>query len=91
MKIRKTVTIRGFVQGVGFRHYAAKTARRHGLTGWVTNLPDGSVQACFEGEEAEVQAAVDWCHEGPELANVEQVSEQAGEYSGEFDGFFIKQ
>jgi acylphosphatase len=91
MKIRTTVTIRGLVQGVGFRHYTAKNAKRHGLTGWVTNLPDGSVQACFEGEASEVQAVVDWCRTGPELASVDEVGEQTGEYTGEFGEFFIKQ
>lgn len=91
MKIRTTVIVRGRVQGVGFRHYTAKTARRHGLTGWVTNLADGSVEACFEGEEAEVEAVVEWCRSGPELALVEELQERSGTYTGEFGEFGIRQ
>ena len=90
MKIRTTVFVRGRVQGVGFRYYTAKTAKRHQLTGWVTNVPDGSVQACFEGEEEAVRAAVNWCRRGPEPAHVEEFTEQTGDYTGEFDDFGIR-
>ena len=87
MKIRVTVIVRGRVQGVGFRHYTAKTAARRQVTGWVMNLEDGSVQACFEGEEEEVRAMVQWCRRGPDLAQVEELIEQPGDYTGEFSGF----
>ena len=90
MKIRTTVIVRGRVQGVGFRHYTAKTAARRQLTGWVMNLPDGSVKACFEGEEQEVRGMVQWCRSGPDLARVDEVSEEPGVYSGEFAEFGIR-
>lgn len=90
MKTRKTVIARGRVQGVAFRHHTARSAARHGVTGWVMNLPDGSVKACFEGEEADVRAMVDWCRRGPDLAQVDQLVEEQGQYTGEFAGFSIR-
>lgn len=90
MKIRSTVTVRGRVQGVAFRYHTARTASLHHLTGWVRNLPDGSVQACFEGEAGDVQAMVQWCRSGPELARVDELIEQREEYTGEFSGFDIR-
>ena len=87
MNIRVKVMVRGRVQGVAFRHYATRAAQQLGVTGWVMNLADGSVQACFEGGEDDVRAMVDWCRKGPELARVEQVVVEAGEYTGEFSGF----
>jgi acylphosphatase len=78
------------VQGVGFRHYTTKTATRHQVTGWVMNLPDGSVKACFEGEQEAVKAMVEWCRSGPDLARVNEVVETPGDYTGEFPEFSIR-
>lgn len=91
MKIRATVTVRGRVQGVAFRHYTARTAQQHGVTGWVRNLSDGAVEACFEGEGRDVLAMVQWCRRGPELARVDELVEQQGEYTGEFTGFQVRE
>jgi len=91
MKIRATVTVRGRVQGVAFRYYTAEAAARHGVTGWVQNLPDGSVQGCFEGEEQDVRAQVEWCRRGPSQARVDEVLVEEGNYTGEFAGFSIRQ
>ncbi|MBU5638700.1 acylphosphatase [Geomonas sp. Red69] len=90
MKIRATLIVRGRVQGVAFRHHTARTAQQHGVTGWVRNLPDGSVEACLEGEEADVLAMVQWCRRGPELARVDELNEKLGEYTGEFTGFQVR-
>jgi len=87
MKIRSTVIVRGLVQGVAFRHHTTQAAAQHQVTGWVKNLSDGSVQACFEGEEEQVRAMVQWCRSGPELARVDELIEERGEYTGEFSGF----
>ena len=90
MKIRTTVIVRGLVQGVAFRHYTARMAEQQQVTGWVMNLGDGSVQACFEGEEVGVGAMVNWCRRGPDSARVDELVEQQGDYTGEFAGFSIR-
>mgnify|MGYP004571272619 CR=1 FL=1 len=53
---RLRVTFTGRVQGVGFRAFVSRAAIRLGLTGWVENLPDGSVAAEFQGERADIDA-----------------------------------
>ena len=90
MKTRATVTIRGLVQGVAFRHHTRETALRHHVTGWVKNLPTGEVQGCFEGDEAAVEKLVEWCHRGPSRAMVEQVIIERCDYRGEFASFEIR-
>jgi acylphosphatase len=87
MKVRVQLKIEGWVQGVFFRQSTCDTALRLGLTGWVRNCPDGSVEAVFEGEETAVQEAIDWCHQGPPAAQVTSVKQEWSSYSGEFKGF----
>ena len=70
---RAHVFVSGGVQGVNFRWYTVQNARRREVGGWVRNLPDGRVEAVFEGPEADVQALVDWCHQGPPSARVTDV------------------
>jgi acylphosphatase len=70
---RVRVVIRGRVQGVFFRVTCAREARSRGLGGAVRNSPDGSVEAFFEGPANEVDAMVDWCRTGPELAEISSV------------------
>lgn len=90
MRIRTRVTITGLVQGVNFRYHTRETALRLGVAGWVRNLPDGSVEGCFEGEERDVNALVDWCRSGPSWARVDEVVTERGNFTGEFDDFAIK-
>lgn len=71
--IRAHVWISGQVQGVAYRVSTAKIAIHLELTGWVRNLPDGRVEAVFEGAEAAIESMLRWCHEGPPEAIVEQV------------------
>lgn len=71
--IRTRAIIAGRVQGVWYRARTQERAETLGLSGWVRNLPDGSVEAVFEGEPASVAAAVEWCREGPPHAVVESV------------------
>lgn len=71
--IRAHVWISGRVQGVAYRVSTAKIATHLGLKGWVRNLPDGRVEAVFEGEETAIEAMVRWCQDGPPEAIVEQV------------------
>ena len=89
MKIRARVIIQGLVQGVNFRHYTRQAALRHNVSGWVMNLPDGSVEGCFEGEEPDVNALIDWCRTGPDWARVDHLAVRKEEYRGEFDDFRI--
>jgi acylphosphatase len=68
------ILVSGRVQGVSFRDWTVRTAKRLGLVGWVRNLSDGRVEILAEGEEEAIGALVDACKEGPPLARVEQVS-----------------
>ena len=90
MKIRTNVIIRGLVQGVNFRWHTRQTALGLNVTGWVKNLPDGSVQGCYEGEEEAVNALVAWCRRGPDWARVDEVAVNRDEFRGEFDGFEVR-
>lgn len=71
---RVRVVVTGVVQDVWFRVTTKEMADGRGLSGWVTNLPDGSVEAVFEGPSDDVDAAVAWCWQGPEAARVDDVA-----------------
>jgi acylphosphatase len=71
--IRKRVVVEGRVQGVGFRMSCARRAQEAGVGGMVRNLPDGRVEAVFEGDDAAVDALVSWCGHGPTAAAVRRV------------------
>ncbi|MGH2711713.1 MAG: acylphosphatase [Actinomycetota bacterium] len=70
---RARVLVSGRVQGVFFRQRTIRLARSADCSGWVRNLPDGRVEAVFEGPEDAVEQLVAWCREGPEHASVEDV------------------
>ncbi|GAB4547510.1 MAG: acylphosphatase [Thermodesulfovibrionia bacterium] len=89
-KVRVKVRVNGIVQGVFFRASTRDVARRLGLTGWVRNIPDGSVEAVFEGDRDKVEEAIRWCHKGPPGARVTDVDEEWLEYRGEFSDFDIR-
>lgn len=67
------ITIQGVVQGVGFRWHTRREAQRLGLTGWVCNRPDGTVEAHLEGPVRAVDEMLAWLGEGPPSASVEAV------------------
>lgn len=71
------VSIRGRVQGVGYRAWTADEARRRGLEGWVRNRRDGSVEAVFAGAETIVAEMLLACRRGPTLARVDVVDESS--------------
>ena len=75
--VRYRVLISGRVQGVFFRDTCRRLAEQHGVTGWVRNLPDGRVEAVFEGPAEDVRRLVDWAHTGPRLAAVADVAIQS--------------
>ena len=87
---RAHVYISGRVQGVNFRYSTVQQARDRGLDGWVRNLPDGRVEAVFEGGEGDVEAVVEWCHQGPPAAYVEDVEVNWEQPSGSLDGFNVR-
>jgi acylphosphatase len=87
MMIRTKVVVHGLVQGVAFRHYTCRRAMELGVTGWVRNLPDGSVEGLFEGDETAVKALVEWCRSGPPAARVERLDLRDDTYRGEFNSF----
>ena len=88
-KVRAHVWIAGRVQGVAFRAYTVDEASVRGVTGWVGNIPDGRVEAVFEGERAVVEAMIAWCRKGPPAARVSSVEVAWEEPTGEV-GFGIR-
>lgn len=81
--------IAGRVQGVGYRESLRAEARRLGVTGWVRNRLDGSVEAVVQGLPASVDAVVAWARRGPAAARVAQldVSCATGEFDRPYAGF----
>jgi acylphosphatase len=71
--LQARLTISGRVQGVGYRDWAITTASRLGLTGWVRNRTDGSVEALVVGDDRAVGAMIDACRRGPAMARVDNV------------------
>ncbi|MBE0475922.1 MAG: acylphosphatase [Coriobacteriia bacterium] len=72
-RARARVLVDGVVQGVFFRAETRRAAAGLGVDGWVRNLPDGRVEAVFEGDPEAVRRAVRWAHAGPPRAVVERV------------------
>jgi acylphosphatase len=88
-KARARVIVEGRVQGVYFRSHTQDMADTLGLTGWVKNRRDGSVEAVFEGEKKEIDQMIQWCHRGPSEARVKEVHIFWEEYTGEFEDFSV--
>ncbi len=84
--VRRRVVVHGRVQGVFFRDTARREAARHGVSGWVRNTPEGTVEAVFEGERGAVERLVGFAEEGPPEAQVERVETFEEEVEG-LDGF----
>ena len=79
----------GRVQGVFFRDSCREVAERHGVTGWVRNAEDGTVEAELEGEASAVDAVVEWARQGPEHAQVADVDTTELEPTGQA-GFSVR-
>ncbi len=88
--LRAQVIIHGLVQGVWFRASTREEAMRIGVGGWVRNLPDGTVQALFEGEKKKVEEIIGWCYKGPPGARVSKVDIFWEFYTGEYKQFDIR-
>jgi acylphosphatase len=90
LKARAHVYVSGRVQGVFFRSETQDEARRQDVTGWVRNLPDGRVEAVFEGEKENVEKLSDFCRRGPPGASVTKVDITWEDYTGQFKGFTMR-
>ncbi len=89
MTARARVVVRGFVQGVGFRASTRARASSLGLSGWVANRPDGSVEAVLEGERDRVESMLDWCGRGPAGSRVVEIEAAWEDARGE-SGFHVR-
>ena len=84
----KHLVISGRVQGVGFRYSMSEEAERLGVTGWVRNRRDGTVEAVVDGATDAVDAMLAWAHRGPRGASVTDV--QVTETAGSFERFEMR-
>jgi acylphosphatase len=87
--IRRRAIVHGRVQGVFFRDTMSRMAQSRGVAGWVTNRPDGAVEAVFEGEPQDVESILSFTREGPPGAAVERVEAIEEEPEG-LSGFAIR-
>ena len=87
---RVHVIVTGMVQGVFFRAKTRNEAVGNNVSGWVRNLPDGRVEAVFEGKPEDVDRVVAWCRIGPSLAEVIHVEIREEAYTGAFTDFSIR-
>lgn len=90
MNSKVHVIISGKVQGVWFRANTKQKAEQLGLTGWVRNTSDGKVEAVFEGDKKLINEIVEWCNQGPPLAEVDNVDISYLEAKKEFNNFTVK-
>lgn len=88
MKIHKNLYISGKVQGVFYRKSTKEKADELGITGYVMNMPDGSVYAEAEGEESDISKFIAWCHIGPAAAKVTEIKVENAELA-DFPDFRI--
>jgi acylphosphatase len=77
-RIIRHITVRGRVQGVGYRAFVEHNAQQRGLAGWVRNRRDGSVEALFAGPEKSVKAMIEACRFGPLPAYVDVLDQRDG-------------
>jgi len=86
---RRHVRAHGRVQGVFFRDSVRREAARRGVAGWARNCADGTVEAVFEGDEAAVEAMVEFCRAGPGHADVSRL-DVARQEPERLDGFDVR-
>ncbi|MEM9162598.1 MAG: acylphosphatase [Cyanobacteria bacterium P01_F01_bin.4] len=86
---RIKLTIFGRVQGVGFRYHTRLKALEIGLTGYVKNRPEGTVEIVAEGNDAQLQRLIEWAHQGSPAAQVKRVAVEAQLSVHKFESFVI--
>lgn len=89
MRVKAHVIITGRVQGVFFRSKTRNEAKNYNVRGWIRNLPDGRVEAIFEGEKEDVDKLVDFAGKWPLGAKVLDLDVEWQNYSGEFKDFEV--
>ena len=87
--VARRVVVHGSVQGVFFRDTMRRKAQSRGVSGWVRNNPDGTVEALFEGDAEAVESMVAFAREGPRGAQVDRVDVEEAQPEGA-DGFQIR-
>jgi acylphosphatase len=87
---RVHLKISGRVQGVYFRASTVEQARRLGVTGWVMNCRDSSVEVVAEGAREQLEKLISWCRSGPPGAQVKEIRAEWEDAREKFQGFFIK-
>ncbi len=89
-KLRVSINVHGKVQGVFFRASTRKRARKWGLTGYVKNMPDGTVHIEAEGPEEKLDKLLSFAQDGPRFARVDRIEKTFSEATGEFNSFCVK-
>ena len=84
------IRIHGKVQGVGYRFFATRVARRLGLKGWIENNRDGSVEASVEGEASAIDEWIEELKEGPRYAEVTHIDQESKDFTGRLPDFDVK-
>ena len=90
MRNRASIIVSGRVQGVFFRASGAGVGRELGVTGWIRNRSDGTVELVAEGTREAVQSLINWCRQGPPGSRVDEVKVTWEEAQGHFQDFFIR-
>ncbi|MBW3670469.1 MAG: acylphosphatase [Acidobacteria bacterium] len=90
MQETRVIKIHGKVQGVGYRFFATRVARRLGLKGWIRNLRDGTVDAIVEGETEAIDEWLEEIREGPRYAEVTKIDQEQKTFLGKFGDFDVR-
>ena len=90
MKIAFHLTIKGRVQGVGYRYYTQREAHNLGLTGYVKNLYNGDVEVFVEGEKETVEYFISYLRRGPDFADVDEIKVTKHHYEDKYEKFDLK-
>ncbi|HEY3054722.1 MAG TPA: acylphosphatase [Thermoanaerobaculia bacterium] len=90
MKELRLIRIHGKVQGVGYRFFATRVARRLGLKGSIQNQRDGSVEAIVEGEKKAIDEWIEELREGPRYAEVTRIDQETKDFTGRLGDFDVK-
>ena len=87
---QRLIRIQGKVQGVGYRFFATRVARRLGLKGSIQNVRDGTVEALVEGEQSAIDEWIEELREGPRYAEVVNIEQESRDFTGKLPDFDVK-